>query len=162
MADRPPLKSYTFEGYYSDDPDESGPRTDCELAPDRETAIRLAAMSVLEDNEWTLASKGYESLEDFHDNEITVSYEWVEGTTGKVCPNCTSDNVRPSGKFFEQLGVNHEVLECKSCGYEHISLGFGARREELDREGWAKIDGLDAYEQQSLAHEEWAEMREAA
>jgi hypothetical protein len=160
MAERPPLKSYTFEGYYSDDPDESGPRTDCELAPDRATAVRLAAVSILEDNQWTLAGKGYETLEDFHDNEITVSYEWVQGETGKVCPNCTSDQVRPNGKHFDLDGATREVLECKACGFESLPLGFVARRAELDEFAWKMIGQLDAYEKLSLEYDDWDEMPE--
>lgn len=155
-----PLKSYTFEGYYSDYPDESGPRTDCKLAPDRATAIRLAAVSVLEDNQWTLAGKGYDSLEAFHDGEITVSYEWVQGQTGPVCPACTSDQQRPDGSHFELDGATREVMECRACGHRWLSLEYGETRAKLEATAWTLIGQLDAYEKLSVEYDDWDEMPE--
>jgi hypothetical protein len=150
MTDRPPLKSYTFEGYYSDDPGESGPRTDCVLAPDRDTAIRLAAAAVLTDNEWSLEDRDYApTLREFHDAEITISYEWVQGETGRVCPACTSDQQRPDGSHFDLDGATREVMECRTCGHRWLSLDYGEARAKLEAHAWHDIDTLDRFERLS-------------
>lgn len=150
MADRPPLKSYTFEGYYRDDPDESGPRTDCVLAPDRETAIRLAAAQVLTDNGWTLEDRD-EDLTEYHESTITVSYEWAQGQTGRVCPACTSDQQRADGNHFELDGATREVMECRACGHRWLSLDYGSERARLEAHAWSEIDTLDRFERLSKA-----------
>jgi hypothetical protein len=143
VANRPPLKCYTFGGCYKDDPEESGPRTDIVLAPDRETAIRLAAVEVLSDNGWTLESQGYDTLTDFHDDEILINDEWVERSSPNACPNCTSS------------GVGHCAggYVCNTCGYGFKSMGLTPRRQVLEEHAWAAIDSLDRFERLSKAGE---------
>jgi Zn ribbon nucleic-acid-binding protein len=148
------MQTFTFEANY---PDDGGSRADMVIAPDRDTARRLAAVQTLEDNGWTLASRGSESLLSFYDgsryepgDHMDVHAEWGD-LKGTACPNCTSHNGQHNGGIHAWTTGQAKVFECSACGYTWVPLGFGVKRKILEAAARDAIAGLKEYEQKSLA-----------
>lgn len=136
------MKTFTFEGRYTDN-DESGGRCDIISAPDRATAIRLAAMQVILGNEWDQDPErfnSYASLTAWHDLEIQILYEW-EDLDGSACPNCTALITRDT--MIEHGGGT--IRECETCSFQWVPLGK-AIRPEIEHQIAAAIEEADAFE----------------
>lgn len=150
MADDKPWQTFTFETHYPED--DGGTRADMVVAPDRDTARRLAAVQTLSDLESTLLDQGADSFLDFYDGAgwMDVMSEWGD-LNGCACPNCTSHVGRPTGDHADLDGATRDVHECDSCGYRWLPLGFGARRDEIIERSKLEIAKLDRTERLSLA-----------
>lgn len=151
------IQTFTFEGHYKES-DDSGGRCDVVLAYNERQAKRIAALSMISDNEWDNPEWGrldsYESLEDAYDKEIQIDSQWSD-LNGTACPNCTSHN----GVEVSQVEIGdpagdeefHPVYECATCGYRWIPLGRETSdttptEAELDEE-------LDAWEAEHMQKE---------
>lgn len=112
------IKTFTFEARYSGD---GGGRVDIVNAPDRDTAIRLAACAIIADNGWgDDRLEGYKSLAAFYEDEMTILHEW-EGVEGTMCPSCSAQDTRDTGHDF--AGSAGPVHQCNTCGYQWVPLG---------------------------------------
>jgi hypothetical protein len=154
-----PLQTFTFESQY---PEDDGLRADIVLAPDRDTARRLAAVETLEDNDWTLAGQGCDSLLSFYDgshfdegHKMDVEAEWGD-LGGTACPNCTSHGGRPNGNLLiDHDGNDLPIHVCAACGYSWAPLGFDkTARQLLEDDARNSIAALDEYERASLQDDE--------
>jgi hypothetical protein len=147
-------QTYFFEAHYPYD--DGGTRADCVIAPDRDTARRLAAVQTLEDNNDTLHSQAAETLLDYYDDApfsytgmMEIMSEWGD-LDGTACPNCTAHCGRPNGNHVELDGATREVLECSSCDYQWLALGHNPEKRAAAIEATKKeIAQLDGYERMS-------------
>lgn len=149
------LKTFTFESHYPED--DGGTRADMVIAPDRDTARRLAAAQTLDDNGWTLAGQGCPDLLTFYDGpmyddgaKMSVEAEWGD-LKGTACPNCTAHCGKPNGDHIEIDGAEREKHTCSACGYAWFPMGFDpVLRPQLEASALDAIAGLDDYEKKSL------------
>lgn len=147
--------TYFFEAHYPYD--DGGTRADCVIAPDRDTARRLAAVQCLEDNGDTLASQGAPSLLEYYGDApfrysgfMEIMAEWGD-LDGTACPNCTAHCGQPNGNHVELDGATREVHQCSSCDYRWVPLGHDpVKRAEAIEATKREIAQLDLYEQISL------------
>jgi hypothetical protein len=137
------MKTYTLDAAYEDD--DGGNRCDIVIAPDEATAKRLAAVQILEDNEWSLEDRGNDTLSSFYESEIDLLATWTD-LKGTACPNCTSHGGRDTGQETELGGTVHE---CATCGYTWLPMGFGKLRAQLEEAATKAIANLDVYEARS-------------
>lgn len=110
-------RPFTFECKYSDDGD-SGGRVDIVMAYNYRQAKRLAAMHMIQDNEWDDGSHVYTSLEDAFNEELTVLHEWSDNQ-GDFCPSCSSSTSHDT-LIEAQMGT---IRECNTCGFQWVPLG---------------------------------------
>lgn len=140
MAER--LKTFIEERIWFGDM-EQGSFCSIVLAPDEETAERLIGLDMLKHHgEVNLAAQGAASFRAFYNqHETTAAWGDIGGT---ACPNCTSHSGTPSECGEQIAGV--AVHECSSCAYRWVPLGFGEKREEMERSAREQIAGLDTLE----------------
>lgn len=149
------LKTFVFEAHYPED--DGGTRCDVVLAPDRDTARRLAAVQALTDNSWTLAGQGCPDLLTFYDGsmfedgaKMDVEAEWGD-LAGTACPNCTSHAGRPNGDHLEIDGAERLKHLCTACGYIWFPMGFDpVIRPQLEAATLGTIAELDEIERNLL------------
>lgn len=114
------MPTFTFEGHYKDG---EGNRCDIIVAPDRNTALKLAGIALMVDNEWTDGRLGDDQcLSDFYTEEVEIDSDWSD-LEGMACPNCTAHGGRHNGGILGPFGRQMEVFECSLCHYEWIPLG---------------------------------------
>ena len=142
------MTTFTFESRYRDG---GGGRCDVIVAPDRDTAIRAAAMGIIVDNDWEgSVHTDYPSLSDFFEGEMEILSEW-EDLNGTACPNCTSHNGKETGDHFDLNGATREVLQCEACGYQWVPLGL-APEAAVGMSHDLKAE-LDAFERENMSKE---------
>lgn len=116
------LQTFTFEGHYHES--DGGNRCDIVRAYDRDQALALAAIELIDGNGWD--RERYESggeltvksLADLYEDEVHIDAEWND-LKGTACPNCTSHGGRDTS-IEHGAGTIHE---CRSCGFQWVPLG---------------------------------------
>lgn len=111
------------------------------LAPDRDTALQLAAMEIINDEGLEPAYMKGEAnnLLDWIERNFEVLSEGEDIAT--ACPNCTSHNTR-------RPNCDTEVWSCHSCGFDFIPLGMGVQRIELERAARSAIREIPAFDEE--------------
>ena len=120
---------FGFELLYDDG---GGTFTAINLAYDRDTALQLAAIDVLECNEW-VESRAEEILESgltaWLESELTIVGEWGD-LNGTACPNCTSHS-------STEIEDDTPYRRCNTCFHEWTSWLQWEKRETGVREAAA-------------------------
>lgn len=143
------MTTFTFESRYRDG---GGGRCDVVVAPDRETAIRAAAMAIIVDNDWLDGrAQEYQSLESFFKGEMEILSEWKD-LKGAACPNCTSHGGKWNGDIHAWTTGQAKVFECEACDYQWVPLGRKAEPAQQSPED-LKAE-LDAFEREHMNPEE--------
>lgn len=123
MTEDPKLQTFTFEGHYHDK--DGGNRCDVVQSYNREQALALAAISVLDDNGWADDPERYadsKSMAAIYEEEVHIDSEWTD-LNGTACPNCTSHGGQKTGDHIDVDGITLEKHVCKACDYAWLPMG---------------------------------------
>lgn len=145
------IKCYTLEARYNDG---GGGRCDVVMAPDFETAKRIAALNIITDNGWDDTSYGpsfaaqFKSLSDFYQSEMELLHSW-EGLDGTACPSCTSHD----GKKLAARVGDGVLHRCGTCGYKWVPLGRVMGPDAINRH-MQDVSFLDEWEANNMKDKE--------
>ena len=131
------MKTFWFNLLWADN--SLSERFSVQVAPDRDTALKLAAMEIIGDEGYNPDNWEPDGIDLLHwvENTFEILSEGEDIATG--CPNCTSHDTTKHGWRID-------AFTCNSCGFDFISLGFSYKRAELERAALENIANIPAFE----------------
>lgn len=124
-------------------------------APDHQTATRLFAMRMLQENETDLIDEQSKSLAEYA-NQTSLDEDWTAGE-GDKCPSCNSIHSKKMEAIqMASMGISpvdnaDRAKVCGTCAYVWIAVGhLPELRKEIERETLREMENIDSFESKSL------------
>lgn len=128
------------------------------VAPDHPSALRLFSMEMLTALGTTLDDQNEKSLIGYADPAF-LDEDWT-AEPGRICPSCSSSDVRRLGAFeMAECGLSPVIhadraSTCISCAHIWIDIGtMRQRMVELEEDAEERLRKIDEFERNSLAGE---------